>query len=140
MALVVPNSGDLLMLQYVIGQIDLEGNPTPVGNERILHLFTNNYVPEKVTEIDDLTEASEDGYATLTLNGDDWTVETVPTNVNRAIYAEQIFTFTEAVTVYGYFVTTSDGDLLWAERLSNGPYTLPAGGGQIGVTPKLTFN
>jgi hypothetical protein len=62
--------------------------------------------------------------------------------VNSATYSEQTFTFTAAVTAYGYYITTTEvtPNLLWVERFSDGPYTLPAGGGDIAITPRLTLN
>lgn len=142
MALVVPNTADVLMLQYVINKIAQDGGAAPSGGDRALKLFTNNLSPGKTTVLADITEASgATGYSAYTLAGSSWTTSSVA-GVNAAEYSEQVFSFTTAVTVYGYYVTTIEAipQLLWVERFSTAPYTLPSGGGDIAITPRITFN
>ena len=139
MSLVVPNIADLQMLKYVVNYIATDGDTAPGGGNRLLRLYTNNLTPGKSTVIGDITEATEAGYAAIVLAGPSLTIAT-SLGVNTASYALQTFTFTEAVTAYGYYVTTQDDDLLWVEKFSDGPYTLPSEGGQMAVTPKLNFN
>jgi hypothetical protein len=141
MSLVVPNTADILMLQYIVNMIAQDGGAAPVGGERLLRLYTNNLTPGKNTVIGDITEATEAGYAAITLAGASWTTTSI-LGVNSATYSEQTFTFTAAVTAYGYYITTTEvtPNLLWVERFSDGPYTLPAGGGDIAITPRLTLN
>lgn len=142
MPLVVPDSGDVLMLKYIVNQLKQDGNAGEAGGERKLHLFTNNYTPSKSTGLGDLTESTEAGYTAVTLSGASWTVATSTAGTNSAVYSEQVFTFTTAVTVYGYYITTIEGspNLLWVERFSNAPFSLPAGGGEIGITPRFTLD
>lgn len=142
MALVVPDIAEILMLQYIVNMIGQDGNAAPSGGHRLLRLFTNNLTPGESTVLGEVTEASgTTGYAPVTLVGSSWT--TTQTNgTTTAVYSEQTFTFTTNVTIYGYYVTTIEGSprLLWLERFSGAPFTLPEGGGQIGITPKLTLD
>lgn len=141
MAAVVPNTSDLLFLQYVLNVIAQDGNSPPSGGQRRLKLFTNNLTPSKSNVIGDLTESSASGYSSPTLTGISWTLTSVA-GVNSATYAAQTFTFTTSATIYGYYVTTDEvsPNLMWVERFSVSPYTFPAGGGEIAITPKLIFN
>jgi hypothetical protein len=142
MSLVVPNTADVLMLQYIINQQAQDGGSAPSGGQRLLRLFTNNITPGKNTVIGDLTEATQAGYSPITLTGTNWTVGTSG-GVSSASYPQQIFTFTAIATVYGYYVTTSEAtpQLLWVERFTVSPYVLPTtDGGQIAITPKITLN
>lgn len=140
--IVVPNTADLLMLKYILNALAQDGGAPPSGGERALRLYTNNLNPSKSTEIEDLTEASEAGYSPITLTGVSWTFSTSSGGTNSAIYSEQAFNFTEGVTVYGYYVTTTEGTpkLLYAERFTDGPYGLISSGGQITVVPFLAAN
>jgi len=142
MALVVPDIAEILMLQYIVNMIGQDGNAAPSGGHRLLRLFTNKLTPGESTVLGEITEASgTTGYAPVTLVGSSWT--TTQTNgTTTAVYSEQTFTFTTNVTIYGYYVTSIEGSprLLWLERFSGAPFTLPEGGGQIGITPKLTLD
>ena len=140
MALVVPNSSDLLMLQYIINALAQDGAAGPSGGERLLRLYDNNFVPSKNTVVGNLTETSASGYTALTLSGANWTVATSTLGTNSATYSEQTFNFSTAVTIYGYYVTDLSSNLLWVERFSTAPFTLPAGGGEIAITPKITLD
>lgn len=131
MALVVTNSAEILMLQYLLNK----SSPT----DQILHLFKNDVTPGEATVIGGLTESNEAGYAAISLTGSSWSV-TQDSGVTTGEYAEQTFTFTEAATIYGYYVTDTSGNLLWAERFTGTAFQLPSGGGQIAVTPTITLD
>lgn len=141
-SLVVPNTADVLMLQYILNAIAQDGNAAPAGGERVLRLYTNNVSPAKTTEIEDLTEATQAGYTAITLTGTNWTFASSSEGSNSAVYSEQTFNFTTAVTAYGYYVTTSEvtPQILFVERFTDGAYVLTSGGGQITVSPILTAN
>ena len=132
MALKVPDGGEVLLLKKML-------NHTAPDNVK-LKLFINNVTPAEDDVVGTYTEATGAGYAAKTLTGGSWTVET-DTGVTTAEYAEQEFVFTGAqANVYGYYVTDSAGTgLLWAERFTDGPYSIPAGGGSITVTPKIVL-
>jgi len=127
------------MLQYIVNMIGQDGGAAPAGGKRCLRLFTNDYTPTSTTDITDLTEAT--GYSPITLNGVSWT--TVITNgAGMAVFSQQIFTFVTGVSLYGYYVTTIEVTprLLWVERFTNAPFTLPPDGGQAGVTPQFSMS
>lgn len=130
MALLVPDVGEVEFLTRVL---------TYEGSK--LKLFTNDYTPIESTVIGNLTECVVTGYAqkslTGTVSGGTWVISTL-TNVTTASYAQQEFLPTTAVSCYGYAVTNSAGTtLLWAERFTGAPFTLPAGGGSIKITLNL---
>jgi hypothetical protein len=131
MALVVPDVAEILMLQYLV-------NLVQPGN-RVLHLYTNNYVPTDGTTLANLTEANQNGYSPITLVGSGWTVSQ-SAGVTTALYSEQTFPFLTGATLTGYYVTTTQNALLWVEIFSNGPFTLPDVGGEIAVTPTITLD
>lgn len=129
MALVVPDQGEVEKLSRML-------NKSATGDV-VLRLYTNNYTPIEGSVVGDFTDATAAGYAAKTLTGSSWTISTVG-NVSTAAYAEQTFTFTAGETCYGYFVTNAaDDKVLWAELFTDGPYVIPAGGGDINVTPKI---
>ena len=140
MALVVPNTGDVLLLKYIVNQLSQDGGAGPVGGERVLRLFSNNLVPAKSTVLSDITETTLTGYTAVTLAGANWTVYTSTAGTNSAVYSEQTFSFSTSVTIYGYYVTDLSSNLLWVERFSTAPFTLPAGGGEIAITPRITLD
>jgi hypothetical protein len=131
MTLKIPNAGEDLMLQHIVGKTAIE-NP-------VLKLYSNNLTPGETDTAGSYTEVSGNGYAAITLTGANWTITAgAPT---EAAYAQQSFTFTGAAgNVYGYFVVgASSGTLLWAEKFSDGPYNITQSGDVIKVTPKLTL-
>ena len=133
MALVVPNCGEVVSLSRIV-------NKTATGDVR-LKLFSNNVTPGEATVLGDLTEVSGSGYTDKSLTGANWTVATDGSNNTTASYAKQSFALTGAATVYGYYVTTADGNtLIWLERFTDGPYSVPSGGGTIEVTPVIGGN
>lgn len=139
MALVVPDTAEILMLQYLVNMLSTDGTAGPSGGHRLLRLFTNNATIDDSITFGGLTEATEPGYTPFTLAGSSWTT-TQSVGVTTAVYSEQTFTFTTGVTVYGYYVTNLGSSLLWVEKFSGAPFTLPAGGGEIAITPKITLD
>lgn len=139
MALVVPDTAEILMLQYLVNMLSTDGTAGPSGGHRLLRLFTNNATIDDSITFGGLTEATATGYAPFTLVGSSWTT-TQSVGVTTAVYSEQTFTFTTGVTVYGYYVTNLGSSLLWVEKFSGAPFTLPAGGGEIAITAKVTLD
>jgi len=132
MALVVPASvGEILMLQYITGLVNA-GNP-------VLHLFSNDLTPSNSTTIGDLTQVSATGYAPVTLTSANWTT-TQLSGITSAVFSERTFSFSTSAVAYGYYVTTTTNSLLWLERFSGAPFSIPDGGGQINVAAKLTLS
>jgi hypothetical protein len=133
MALLVPNDGEVDALSYYVNK--------SAPQDLVLRLFTNNITPAETDTAATYTEASGGGYAAITLTGANWTV--TAGNPSTAAYAQQVFTFTGALTgnaqVYGYFLTrAASGKLAHAERFSDGPYAIANNGDQIKITPQIT--
>jgi hypothetical protein len=134
MTLVVPNISEVIMLKLLV-------NKQSNGN-LILRLFDNDVTPDESTPAPGAgpgpVETTGTGYSSVTLTGSSWSVATV-SGTTTAQYAQQTFTFTTSVDIYGYYLVTSGGDLVWIERFDGAPYSLPITGGVIQVTPKITL-
>lgn len=126
MALVTPVQGEAILLQRFLSV------------DTTLRLFTNNYTPDDSTTEASVTEMSGYGYSAIALSSASWSYQTA-TSPAEASYAQQTFTLTSGpVDAYGYYVTQdSDDKLLWAEKFTDGPYSIPAAGGTVRVTPKF---
>ena len=142
MSLLVPDVGEILMLQYLVNMLSTDGTAGPASGQRLLRLFTNNLTPVEATTLATITEAvGSTGYNPVTLVGSSWTTTQVG-GTTTAVYSEQTFTFTTGVTVYGYYVTSIYGTpaVLWLERFSGAPVILPSGGGQIAISPRISLD
>jgi hypothetical protein len=137
MALVVPNASEVILLARMLNVSNT--------NTMVLKLFSSNTVPVPGTLISNLTECSQTGYTPVTLTNTSWAVAASPlTGAAVATYAEQTFTFSSAaggVDIYGYYVTDTAGtpNLLWVERFSSAPFSVPPAGGQIAITPTINL-
>jgi hypothetical protein len=104
-----------------------------------LRLFTNNITPADSDNVNasGYTEATFTGYGGIALTAGSWSITTADPSV--ASYAQQTFTSTTATpqTVYGYYITRSDGTLFTAERFSDGPYSISNATLPIKVTPTI---
>lgn len=134
MTLLVPNNGEGDALSYFVNK------STP--ENLVLRLFKSNTTPGETDTAGSYTEADFTGYAAITLTGASWTVtEGAPSN---AAYAQQTFTSSagsQSQNVYGYYLTrASSGRIAYAERFSDGPYTIVNNGDQIKVTPTVTLD
>lgn len=133
MALLVPNGGESIALQYLVGK-----NTTP--RNLVLRLYKSDTTPAEADTAATYTEADFTGYSAITLTGASWTVSgTAPTSVG---YAEQTYTSSEGAqsqSVYGYYLTrVTDLDLVYSERFTNGPYVIVNNGDAIKITPAIT--
>lgn len=130
MALLVPDVGEVLLLSYALNKI------TP-GDSVKLKLFTNDYTPVEGSLVGDFTECVAAGYAAIDLAKADWTIETAA-GVTTAEQPQKTFTLTAASEDYGYYITDIAGTgLLWAERFTDAPHSIPSGGGTEKITVKL---
>ena len=131
MALVVPNQGEQIALEALVGKT--------AGQNLVLGLYTNNVTPGETDTEATYTEATGNGYAAITLTASSWTV--TPGAPSEAAYPEQTFTFTGALgNVYGYTLKqVTSGKLVWAERFTGAPFNIANNGDQIKVTPKITL-
>ena len=133
MALVCPDQmGEILLLQYIVGMVNAD-NP-------VLHLFSNDVTPSDSTIKADLTEVgTTTGYQPITLLSANWTT-TQTAGVTTAVYSEQTFVFATNVSAYGYYVTNATNQLLWLERFTGAPFSVPDGGGTISIAAKLALS
>jgi len=130
MTLLVPDVGEVLLLSYALNKI-------APGDVLKLKLFKNDYTPVEGSIVGEFTEADTAGYTAIDLAKADWTVGT-DTGVTTAEQPQKTFTLTGAGSHYGYYITDEAGTgLLWAERFSDAPHTLPSGGGTEKITVKL---
>lgn len=130
MAIVVPNSIEEVIAQYILTTADLK-----------LRLYSNNYAPAENAVIASFTEVTGGGYAAKTLSSGSWTI-TIG-NPTEGVYAAQTFSFTGTIggsgVVYGYYVTNTAGTTLyWAESLPSAvnPFT-PGNGSYVRITPRF---
>lgn len=130
MALLSPDEGEVVILGIAINN---------VANENLtLKLFKTDVAPAEGDTSASYTEVTAAGYAAKTLTKGSWTVANV-TGVTTATYAEQTFTLTEASACYGYFIIgATSGKVYCAENFGSN-FAIPAGGGDIRVTPKITL-
>lgn len=139
MSLVVPDEGEILLLSYML-------NKTPT-DDVVLRLFKNNFTPSENTTLaggigENPEECTESGYPEdgISLIGSGWAITLGAMNVVTAEHTEQTFHITEAVTVYGYYITDADNTtVLTIERFSE-PGELPTEGGRIYVTPVIILS
>lgn len=141
MALTVPLVGELILLEYVLGLSSVNTSMTASGTQGpVLHLYTQDVTIDNNLTIDELTECDAGGYAAVTMVSTGWGItQTNPVGTTTGFYSDVIFSLTDSSLVYGYYVTDTLGNLLWAERFSDGPYTIGSDGGDIKVTPKITL-
>ena len=132
MTLVVPNQGEVIALKALL-------NHTAPQNLD-LRLYTSNTTPSETDTEVTYTEAVGHGYAAIQLTAADWVVTEGDPSV--AEYPDQTFTFTGALGgVYGYYITQRiSGKLVWAERFSNGPYSIANNGDTVKITPAITLS
>jgi hypothetical protein len=132
MALVVPNEAEITLLQYLVNMV--------APDDPVLRLYTNNLVPDETTTLGMFTEATgATGYTAITLTGSSWTTTSVG-GTTTALYSEQTFTFSTNANIYGYYVTSSSGALLWCETFSGSPFVLPDGGGTIAISARIQLS
>lgn len=112
------------------------------GHDLTIELFANNYTPIQTSTKAAFTAAAGGGYASKTLSNGSWTINSA-NDPSDAVYAEQVWTFTGALTtnptIYGYYVYDADNTLLWAERFAVS-YTPANNGDQLKITPKFQMS
>jgi len=105
-----------------------------IKSAHLLHIYTNDYEPDKWSVLEHFTEPLCESYAPREL-WDAWKVKD-----GYAVAKEQPFEL-EDCEAYGYFVTDVKGIVLWAERF---PKTYPFYDSieryRVDVTPRLEFD
>lgn len=137
MALKVTNLGEVELLNRIL-------NPggDSVGDTLWLRLYDNDITPAEGDTNTTYSESGGTGYGEINLRGDSWTITTEGGDTTHADYAQQTFTYSGGDTCYGYLIVEKagyggDSVIVIAERFSDGPYTIPGGGGTIKVTPRI---
>ena len=126
MPFTVPNTAETVLANHLCGKV--------AAGVLKLHLFKNDAVIDEDAVIGDLTELTEAGYGAITLTAASWTVAD-----GVASFAQQTFTMTEAVDVYGAYITDNAGTgLVAVVKFADAPHSLPAGGGSVLVTPSIS--
>ena len=139
MPILVSNIGEVRLLRYIIGD-------TTPSQGLVLHLYSNNKAPAETDTESNYTAPTALGYAPSTLSPSSWSVGTDGSSgTSSALYNNGItFTFGTAAStqnVYGYYVTDTSNNLLWAENFPNGqPFALPASGGEIAIRPQVQLS
>lgn len=135
MSLIVPDKGEIKLLEYLVNRAS--------ATDLVLHLYKNNIDPEDGShgtsgrDFDTQTFV-EATVGAETLSGANWTTTQTSAGVTAAEYETGItFSFSSGESVYGYYVTDTSDNLLWAERFSGAPFELPSAGGDIAIRPKL---
>jgi hypothetical protein len=126
---------EIKLLEYLVNRAS--------ATNLVLHLYKNNIDPEDGSHgisgrnfsTGTFVEAS---VAATTLAGSNWTTTQTSSGVTAAEYVSGItFSFSSGESVYGYYVTDTTNNILWAERFSGAPFQLPSAGGDIAIRPKL---
>ena len=135
MALVVPNEGELQLLDKMLRAA------LSVDEAYILKLFQNNYTPDANATSTLFTESNFTNYVAMTLSRANWNASTLVSGKAQSSYGANPQTWTCGVTgnvVYGYWVEgASSGKVLWAERFAVAR-TL-AEGDVLNITPQFTL-
>jgi hypothetical protein len=132
MALLTPNQGEAIALGALLNKT--------APQDLDLCLYKNDYTPVEGTTEANVTAADFTGYSVIQLTAASWTItEGAPTS---AAYAQQTFTSSagsQNQPIYGYYIKQrTSGKLVWAERFSDGPYTITNNGDNIKITPTIT--
>jgi hypothetical protein len=129
MAMTIPNCSEL---EVATRAITYEGSK--------LKLYTNDVTWAETSTVGSAIECSTGGYTQVSLIASTWSIATGAGGTTETTYASQTITFTSACTAYGYMITNSAGTvLLGAEAFSDGPYTIPSGGGTISVAINIQW-
>jgi hypothetical protein len=158
MALEVGDRADREILYRMIGTSVAGSNTGCNGDTFTLRLYKGRGTLTKSDSKAYFIQATGTGYAYIVLTPTSWTINTLnpgTQDTTMASYAQQTFTFSGSDSIAGYMVWcvrartsgtssptaptagVSDSILMWAEKFSDGPYSIPGGGGTIKVTPRL---
>lgn len=129
MSIVFTNAGRTLSASYTV-------NKTTTTEPLTLRLYSNDYTPNPDSESENFTEVtSGGGYLPYVLDGEDWSISD-----GSASYPQQQWLFVASKgNIYGYYVTLANGDVIFAEKFSNGPYNIASNGDIIRVNITFTI-
>ncbi len=129
MAILITDAGKQKALEYLVGK-------DTTTESLILKLYSNNYTPDIEDVATFYTEVTGNGYASKALTSSSWSIVG-----GEALYPKQTWAFTGAAgAVYGYYaVSATGGDVIFAERFSDAPYTIATNGDTIRVTLNIVL-
>jgi len=131
MANVFLQQGDTTVLDAVVND---------AGVLATLRLFQNDHDPAP-TDLDaNYVEADFSGYAAVDISAEWGAAFVNPFGQGQIDCLEQVFTHSGGAvgnTVYGVYVTSNTGKVMYAERFST-PVLIETGGSFIGYTAKVT--
>ena len=135
MAIIVPNEGELELLEKMIK------DALSTDEDYNLKLFANNYTPVSTSTSTDFDEPVFTDYVTKTLTRANFGSAVTLANGDAYIEydTEQVWTVgAVGDIIYGYFVEgTTSGKVLWAERLDASATVVS--GDEIKITPSFTL-
>jgi len=131
MTLLVPNAAEVIIMENFLNKT--------APQDLVIKLYSSDTTPAETDTVATYTETSGGGYSDETLVAANWTV--TPGAPTSASYPEVVFAFTGAAgNIYGYYIVQAvSGDLVWAERFTNGPFNVQNNGDEIKVTPNITL-
>jgi len=131
MTLVVPNSAEVLILGYILNK----NAPTELN----IKLYANDIIPSEADTVSTYVEVSGGGYVEKQLTAASWSISAGNPSTSEHPQVPWVFSGVAGL-VYGYYVVRrTGGELLWAERFTNGPYNIAQNGDEIRVTPRLNL-
>lgn len=139
MALLVPNEAEERMISMIV-------NATTAQNLNLkLELYKNNLTPASTDVKADYTPSTFTGYAAVSLTSGSWTITAATSSAPAMAAQTSATTFscsaTTSESVYGYFVyQTGATVMMWAERFSDGPYTIANNGDRVVLTAQITLS
>jgi hypothetical protein len=113
-SLVVPDDGETWLLRLLLQ------DATYVATPFHLHLYVNDYSPDRESVLDDFEEADFDNYYVAELARSEWQTPVSVDGVAVSLYGTGYIQWTTDgidYSIVGYYVTdASDSVVLWAER------------------------
>jgi hypothetical protein len=135
MTLLVPNPSLSVVLQIILNK--------DAPEELDLKIFQNDYTPVATSAVGDFTEATFTGYADVELDSAEFSTPTTADPSVSTYSAPENFASTanqSSQDCYGYYIIRRvTGDLVWAERFTDGPYNILNDGDNFNVTPRITL-
>lgn len=129
--MIVPAIAESILLDYITS--------FAVSDGWQLRLYKNNYTPVDSSTFLNFVECNFQDYAAIDL--DSWSAATQDGAGNS--YAEHAMeTFVKGTggttnQAFGYYVTNSDPQVLWAERFDPGPIDFLVAGDSLDITARL---
>lgn len=134
MALVVPNAGELRLLNILL-------KLTSKTDDMHLKLYHNDVTPDANSMSASFASATFDGYTIMPLARATWNSAVVSSTKAESSYGSAALSWTCGATgdtVYGYWVEDSaDGVCMWAERF--GTARQLSNTDILNITPKFTL-